>query len=123
MPKAKDGEVFYAAGCGQSALRFTRKSFVENGFDRSASYLALPLGELSAKLTERVCLPRPYSFCACKKNMESRGVKKMCRGHIFSQERSGYAARREVIKTDLYSLFGNSVGARQLTALCHIIKN
>ena len=58
-----------------------------------------------------LCLRRPYSFCAGKKNMESRGVKKMCQWHIFSQDRSGYAARREVIKTDLCPLFGNTLGA------------
>ncbi len=69
----------------------------------------LPLGEGKQmrcfRYTSRrrsFCLRQPYSFCASKKNMESRGVKKMCRWHIFSQDRSGYAARREVIKTDLF---------------------
>ncbi len=46
--------------------------------------------------------PTAIFFLCQQKNMESRGVKKMCRWHIFSQDRSGYAARREVIKTDLF---------------------
>ena len=54
----------------------------------------------NAGMLAHICLRRPYSFRVVEKNMESRGVKKMCRWHIFSQDRSGYAARREVVKTD-----------------------
>ena len=54
--------------------------------------------------------------------MESRGVKKMCRWHIFSQDRSGYAARRETVKTDLSPSLETPHCAEIETALCHIIK-
>ena len=53
--------------------------------------------------------------------MESRGVKKMCRWHIFSQDRSGYAARREVIKTDLSPSLETPLSTEKETALRHII--
>ena len=90
LPKA-DGEV-YVSDVG--ALRKCA----------SGTFLATGAQQLCCEegsCLKRNCLRRPHSFRVAEKNMESRGVKKMCRWHIFSQDHSGYAARREVIKPDL----------------------